>query len=494
MSAPKHRHTTRRAVLRGLGGIAVGLPCLELFLPRHASAAPAPLRYVVMFAGSSLGMSGMDSVVPAATGPLAGNLSRGLAPLADFGVEDVCSYVSNLKIDYGADGSIPAGGRAVPWHASSTCPLLCGVRSASAGNEALQGETSDWKVAKVIGGPTLATRPVLTYRVQAAFYRGSNGTGGDRGLMSMRDNNGTLEKVTPQFSPKIAFDDMFTGFIPPDPEEAAAAKFLLERRKSVIDLVKGDTERLITKLGQADRVRMERHFDEIRGLEAKLQDLNLPDAPECGMLPDPGDDPPVGGAVENGDTGGYAGNGAWSDEETRATILTDLIHMAFVCDLSRVSALMFTYAQCFLNMNPVWGYPSDLHELGHYSVGGGIDGANAMADGVAWHVKHMARLMSKLRDSTDLDGNTILDNTALVMLFEGGWGYDPEQDAQGSAHSSEHMGVLVGGKAGGLHAAPGQHIDGGEAHPVRVVNTVMNALGVSGQLGEVSGTVPGLVG
>lgn len=485
---------TRRAVLRGLGGIAVGLPFLELFQPKPALAAPAPLRYVVMFAGSSLGMSGMDSVVPASTGALAGNLSRGLQPLADYNVEDVSSYVSNLEIAYGADGSIPAGGRAIPWHASSTCPLLCGVRSAAAGDESLQGETSDWVVAKTIGGPTLATRPVLTYRVQAAFYRGSNGTGGDRGLMSMRDNNGTLEKVPPQFSPKIAFDDLFTGFIPPDPSEAAAARFLLERRKSVIDLVSGDTERLIKKLGSADKVRLERHLDELRGLEAKLQELNPPDAPECTMLPDPGNDPPVGGAVENGDTGGYAGNGAWSDEEARATIMTDLIHMAFVCDLSRVSSLMFTYAQCFLNMNPLYGHPSDLHELGHYSVGGGVDGANAMADGVAWHVKHMARLMDKLRDTTDVDGTTILDNTALVMLFEGGWGYDPEQDGQGSAHSSEHMGVLVGGKAGGLNASGGQHIDGGGAHPVAVVNSVMGALGVPGNLGEVTGTIPGLVG
>ena len=219
--------STRRGVLKGLGGICVGLPFLELFLPKQASAAVAPLRYVVMFAGSSLGMSGMDSVVPSAVGPWSGTPSRGLQPLTDHGVADAATYISNLEIPYGADGSIPAGGRAIPWHASSTCPLLSGVRSASAGNEALQGPTSDWIVANTIGGPTLATRPVLTYRVQAAFYRGSNGTGGDRGLMSMRDNNGTLEKVPPQFSPQIAFNDLSTGFIPPYPAEAAAAQFEL---------------------------------------------------------------------------------------------------------------------------------------------------------------------------------------------------------------------------------------------------------------------------
>jgi hypothetical protein len=316
---------------------------------------------------------------------------------------------------------------------------------------------------------------VLAYRVQAAFYRGSNGTGGDRGLMSMRDNGGTLEKITPQFSPQIAFNDLFTGFIPPDPAEAAQAQFLLERRKSVIDLVRGDADRLIKRLGAADKIRMQRHFDELRTLENKLAAVQLPTGPECQMLTDPGADPPIGGAVDNGDTGGYAGNGAWSDEET-------------------VSALMFTYAQCFLNMNPVFGHPSDVHEIGHYSLGGGAAGQDGMADGVAWHVSHMARLMSKLRDTTDVDGNTILDNTGLVMLFEGGWGFDPEQNNQGSAHSSENMGVLVGGRVGGLNASGGLHIDGGGAHPAQAVNSVLGALGVPGQLGEVSGTIPGLVG
>ena len=48
----------RRAFLRGLGGIAIGLPFLEIMLPKRASAAPAPLRYIVSFAGSSLGMGG----------------------------------------------------------------------------------------------------------------------------------------------------------------------------------------------------------------------------------------------------------------------------------------------------------------------------------------------------------------------------------------------------------------------------------------------------
>jgi hypothetical protein len=122
-------------------------------------------------------------------------------------------------------------------------------------------------------------------------------------------------------------------------------------------------------------------------------------------------------------------------------------------------------------------------------MGGGQAGRDALAAGVAWHVKHWARLVQMLRDTPDSDGSSILDNTALVLTFEGGWGQDPEQGTMGEAHSSENMVVLVGGKAGGLHMTPGRHIKADGHHPVEVVNTAMKAVGVDKPLGEVSGTI-----
>jgi hypothetical protein len=487
----KKSRLSRRTVLRGLGGFCVALPFLELFQARNASAAEAPKRYVVAFGGISTGKSARDFVVPTAEGPLPNNLSQGLAPLADYEVDDVTSIVSGLKIPWGA--TPPAGGRDIGWHASSPCPMLSGMRS-NINTERIQGETSDWIVAKAIGGPTLSTRPVLAYRVQAAYYRGTNGTGGTRGLISVRDNNGKLEQSTPQFSPQIAYQDMFSGFIPPDPEEAKKAIRLLNHRKSVIDLVSTDTERLLKLVGAADKQRMERHFDELRALEKRLEQIKTPNGTSCKILPDPGADPPVGGAVDGGDKNGYAANGAWSDEELRATIMVDLIHMAFACDLSRVSALMFTYSQSFLNTYPLFGLPTNFHELGHGGVTGGDAGAKAMADAVAWHVKHIARLTKKLRDTTDVDGSTVLDNTAIALTFEGGWGYDPQQNNEGVAHSSENMVVLLAGLAGGLNKSGGQHLRRADSHPAQVLNTAMKAVGVNQQLGEVSGTIDGLIG
>jgi hypothetical protein len=82
----------------------------------------------------------------------------------------------------------------------------------------------------------------------------------------------------------------------------------------------------------------------------------------------------------------------------------------------------------------------------------------------------------------------MLDSTAMILCFEGGIGFDPEQGNMGEAHSTENMVVLIGGRAGGLHSSPGRHIRRQDEHPVKVINTAMKAVGVDQQLGEVPGT------
>ena len=481
----------RRTLLRGLGGAALALPFLEAMLPRRASAAPAPMRYVFAFAGSSLSCNDatFDLVVPDAVGPLGAGLPKGTKPINDLGIEPYVSIVSGMKIDWADAPDTPPGGRRVGFHASSLCPLVCGVRSDPDGSEAPTGETSEFLAARTLSPD--ATYQTLTYRVQPAYYRGSNGTGGDRGKISARMNGTDLQQVEPTTSPQVAWSSL--NFQPTDPAELEKAKALLARRISVLDLVGNDTQSLMSKLGKADQLRMQQHLDEVRGLETRLQAIH-PDGGACQPPPDPGADPPIGGAVEGGDVDGYASNGAWSNEELRAEVMIGLIHMALVCDRSRAASIMFTQAQCFLNMNPIYGYPTDLHEMSHGSMGYGDPGAAPVADGVAWHLKHFGTLVKKLAETDDSDGKKLIDHTALVLALEGGHGYDPEQGLENSPHSTENMAIFIAGRAGGLNASGGKHIVAEDAHPVTAVNTALAAVGVPTQLGEVTGTVSELLG
>jgi hypothetical protein len=481
----------RRSFLRGAAGFALALPALEIMQAR-AGGGPPP-RYFLGFAGSSIGFPGFDYdlLKPDNLGP-GYDIKRALQPLADLAVADAVSVVSDMEIPWGDAGNVPAGGRVRNWHAKSVAPLISGVRGADDGDEAARGATSDQIAADVLGTDTV--HRLLTYRVQAAYYRGSNSTdGGARGRISYRDEGGEIIPVDPIISPRLAYESLFTGFVPPDPAQAAEALALLRRRKSAVDIVLEDAQALVPKLGSADKIRLERHLDELRNLEGRLEQIQLPTEGACELLPDPGEDPEIGGAVENGDTGGYSAGGAYSDEELRATVLTDLMAMAFICDLTRVGSMMYTMAQCFLNMHPLYGHASDLHEIGHFGVGGGDAGMQAQADCVAWHVGHFARLVQKLRDTPEVDGSSVLDHSALVLVFEGGWGYDPESGEALNVHSSENMSALIAGRVGGLNPKGGVHVSNAGGHPTQVINTALRAVGVDHEMGEVPGVVDALL-
>jgi hypothetical protein len=64
-----------------------------------------------------------------------------------------------------------------------------------------------------------------------------------------------------------------------------------------------------------------------------------------------------------------------------------------------------------------------------------------------------------------------------------------------SAHSTYNMCMLIAGGAGGLKQ--GHHVVAprGLDHPANVLITLMHAVGVpAGQLGEISGAIPALLG
>lgn len=487
----------RRNFLRGIGGATLALPMLEAFTPTRAAKAGAsgtPQRFVYMFGGVSTGRSIKDGPTPSGdwiTPTVVGtdyDLRESLQPLQARDVAAHTSIVTGLVLPWGDTGNVPPGGRHVEFHAHSTCPLVCGMRSKGPTDESASGPSVDQVVANELAGDTL--HPALAFRVQAVNYRGCNGDGGNRGRITYRRNaEGKIEKIDPIVSPRLAFESLFGNFVPADPAQAAAAAFAFKTRRSVLDVVSEDTARLLPKLGAMDRQRIERHFHEIRALEKRLDAAPPEIGGGCQLPADPGEDPPIGAANENQQEG-YDTSAGYSDEELRADILLELVRMAFACDLSRVASVMLTMAQCFMNMYQLFGHAIDFHNSGH----GNVNNAIWHADAVGWHVDQFAKLLAGLRDTPDLDGRTLLDNTAVVLVFEGGHGYDPATGNNGSPHSTENMVALVGGHAGGLSSGGGRHVRAAGRNPVEVVNTAMAAVGVEGGLGEVEGTIDALFG
>jgi hypothetical protein len=482
----------RRTMLKGLG-IGLGLPLLEAMVdsaPAFGQTVTIPKRYIVVFCGQSMGADGdsmVDDYVPNTVGANY-DLKTALAPLGTYGVQNQVSVISGLKIPTASSngGVVPAGGRPDNFHVTSLSPLLSGVRSD--GNTVSKGPTSDQIVAQAIAGNTPFQS--LVYRVQAEWYLSVSAPYGRDMISYNLDSSGNPNPIPATVSPQQAFQDLFSNFTGGlTPAQIAQQQFQLKTRKSVLDLVRTNAQALLGKVGHADQVRLQNHYDAIRDLENRISALPPPIVGACQKPADPGADPALGGAQGTDGSGNntYSTNLGYSGEDQRGPVLCDLIHMAMACDLTRVASLQLTMFQSHMNMYPITGQPFDLHEIGH-SSGSTVE----VAKGTAWNVKQFAYLVSKFANTPEGSG-TMLDNTAMVFIQEGGHGLDPSSGEVWSSHSTDNMAALVAGNVGGLHA--GLHIPAPGAHPASVLLTAMNAVGLNaGSLGEVSGEIPGLRG
>lgn len=500
----RKKKISRRAMLRGAGGVALALPFLEVMSKSGSRAQDdgIPKRFLVCVAGSSLGAGGVDiddTYVPSATG--AGyDLKTALAPFAGGMLQtgtrydDVSSQISvvtNLKIPWAGEngGVVPAGGRPDNHHETMVSPLLAGVKTPMGQSTRAFGATSDQAIIATIGAGSAFDS--LQYCIQPSTYLGGGGLSG-RSTISYRDGGGMGERgegITPQTSPRRAWEELTTGFAATSEDPAIRAAQEAERRKrtAVIDVVAEQARSLRRRLGLRDQRRLTQHFDELTDLERRLNELGSEPIGACRLIDDPGPDPALGGNRPQAadDSYPYMVSTGYSNEDLRAEVFMRLIQMAFTCDITRSIAIQFTHFHSWMNMNELLGRESDLHELGH--SGHGTEG---MAESLGWHYKHFASLVSALDNTPDAGDTTLLDHTSMVMTHEGGYGWDAADQVGQRSHSTERMACLIAGRAGGL--VPGQHIATEEAHPAQVLVSAMSALGHEERLGEVEGRIEGL--
>ena len=500
---------SRRTVLRALGTTGVALPVLDCMLNDHGDAFAAssglPRRYAIVFAGQAIGGDSWEEdrsmvagvrlqesghfIVPPETG--AGyTVTTPLVPLSDLGLMGDFSLVSGLNIPFNASSTeaadVPAGGAFRDFHGGGCGPLLCGTRS-QAPNFRCRSATSDQIVAAANPGSTLDS---LVVRAQPAWYLSGSSFAGRQYISYAGDN----DPIEAQTSPAIVYRSLFDGFTPMGDAEQARHDFEKRARLSVLSLITAKRTALLGRVGAADRQRLERHFDEIRDLEMRIASMPTTGG-SCQKPAEPPADPPVGGDNAGSGSDTIGTNTGYSDEHARSRLLADLIHMAFVCDLTRVATLQITVFQSHMNVFPITemlGLPvrADLHECGHNGDQQNR-GQIPVSTTLGWHISHYAYLIDKLK-STPEGAGTVLDNSAIIFMPEAGHGVQLNDGTSvNQTHSVEKMILLVAGRAGGL--APGRHIVKTGTHPGRVLISAMQAVGHTGDtLGEVTGNVPEL--
>ncbi len=503
----------RRTVLRGIGGVSVGLPALECMLDGNGEAlaqgGAIAKRYAIVFAGQALGgdnwekdrfavagvrkTEGGHFIAPAETGSSYPTTTP-LRPLerlkGDF------NLVSGMRIPYNptsTDGAaVPVGGAFRDFHGGGSSPLLCGFRSTTA-SFTCEGPSSDQVVAALPENKGKTSTDSLVVRVQPSWYLSGSSYAG-RNYLSYSAKRKPIESQT---NPLTAYNALFSNFKPAGQEEIARLDFERRAELGVLGLIADRRQALLARVGTADRVRLEGHFDQIRDLEKRIGAVVATETVTCRKPADPGSNWAVGGDNAGSGGGMLQTNTGYSDENGRAQVMADLVHMAFVCDLTRVATLQITTFQSHMNVFKIsesLGTPilADLHEVGHNGDPNNR-GQLPVSLMLQWHIGIYARLVDKLKNTAEGAGS-VLDNCAVVFMPEAGHGRQlNDAKSENQTHSVENMVLLVAGRAGGMK--PGRHIATGGAHPAQTLLGAMKAVGFAGDtLGEVKGPLPDLFG
>lgn len=445
-------HLSRRTLLRGLG-TALALPTLEVMLPSLARAQTMlPKRFVAFYVPCGIRM---NRWTPAATGANYA-LSSILQPLGDWNGQP--SIKEDTLVLTGI-ANRPARPDGPGDHASGTGAFLTNAHPFKTnGANISNGISFDQVLANAWRGQT-------RYASLELGHDGGAASGDcDSGYSCAYARNiawaSATQPLAKETNPQAVFDRLFAGV---DPGQTAAAVAKRKRyRQSVLDAVKEDTTSLQGKLGTTDKRKLDEYLSGVRELEVRV-------ASEQPSACAPGARPP-----------------AWTDIRDKADQFLDLIAFAFQCDLTRSVTYMQQnagsgYVYRFLT---VGGAPisEGHHSLSHH---GGDAAKNDALEAIGrWEVEQFAKLARKLKAIREVDGTTVLDNSALFFSSE---------IEDGDSHSHFNMPILVAGKAGGT-LRPGQHLRFPDQPSVgNLFVTLAQALGVNQtSFGDSTGVLPGI--
>ncbi|MGE4131090.1 MAG: DUF1552 domain-containing protein [Bdellovibrionales bacterium] len=495
----------RRSFLKGAGGIGIALPFLEIMGSEKAFAADPPKRFISTFMGQSLGAeySYRNYTIPSAAGANY-PLSVGLQPLGNRGVQGDVSVVSDLLIPTSG-----AGARQTAFHKTAHFAQYLGASFQSGKMSADQIAAQSLSAGTKLKYVHYLGQPISYNSDDSSFY--NNAT------MSFTDASAS-KYIVGEISPNRAFRALFTGFTPPgagpgvDPAVAAA----LAKRKSILDFILLQRDSLAKRLGASDSARLNDHLDQIRDLERSIASVEGSGASASCSVPGEPTDPNIGPYNVFNIDGEITQSSVGSNETLRNKIFCDLIHMAMVCDLTRVATHMYSFVQSFMApaaaVSALKNANMTVHDIGHMV---GFNGLPSVPDGTpffqlsaansrnddrsyamslmhAWAVDHFAYLVDKFKKTPEGNGN-MLDNTVMTMSFEGGIGSildGGNNDGQWGSHSTQNMMMLIAGRAGGLK--PGKHIVAPDVHPAKVTISALKAVGGPTTLGQISGDLPAL--
>ncbi len=442
---------SRRKLLRGAGGIAIGLPFLEAMVaPRSvgAAAATAPKRFLVYFKPGGTVLENWRPTGTESTFTL-GSIHQPLAP-----------YQDRLIVLAGLDLKITAIGTGHP-HAKGMGGVLTGRElpagpyETCGGKAGFPGGTSIDQViaAKIAEGTKFRSLEL------AINWPTDQRDGGKASPTNCINYSGPGQAVPPSVNPKAVFDRLFSEL------GADTQMVALERAKSksILDTVIGEYQDLVPRVGQSDRAKLEEHLSRIREIELGLQANANETTGACvkPAEPKPLGDPDAGREGAPGDnTQKNPSLDARMPELGKA--MTDMLVMALACDLTRVGTLQWVDSQAY-NTFPFLqlfdGHHAYQHDHGYQP--------DALTKIDTWYMTQFAYLLQRLSEVKE-NGVSLLDNTGVLFTSE---------IQMPNSHDQTNMPFLLAGGIGGA-LKTGRYLDYKGASHNNLLVSLQNAYGI----------------
>jgi hypothetical protein len=434
---------SRRAFLRGAGTVALGLPLLDVFTTRGAQAAlPAQPRFAVFIRQGNGVAQGGDGEPERFWPSNLGTLTRAsLLAEPDRAVVELASYADKLLLLTGTRFTFPSN---MCGHSGGANQVLTAAKVSAdpIGQYSLaMGESVDNRMAREInpGGVeplTLMTGSTVGYLPTVLSYRGP------------KDLRGAENDPFAVYTRMMGLAGM---------DDAVIAQ-ISARRTSVNDLVREQMQSFLSRsdLSQEDHRRLDLHLSSIRDVEVKMACV----LPQMRAQELDGIDPV--------DSANYI---------TVTQMHMDLVALSFACDYSRVATIQMGQGNDGTQFSIPGFRNGELlpryHQISHriYSdgnTGDPIAGAQEMHHEIdKLHARLFKYLLDRLSGYSTPNG-TLLDSGVAAWTNDLG---------HGVSHDYENIPWVLAGHCGG-YLKQGAYVDGGKTAHNKLLNTLLNAVGV----------------
>jgi uncharacterized protein DUF1552 len=399
------KHLSRRTFLRGAFGATIALPMLDAMAPaltaQTKSAANTPFRFGTVYFPCGIYP---DTWHPEAGGP-GFAFKPVMQPLEKFRSQLVT--ISNMTAPWGESVHVGASSAFL----NGVGPIADREKTGDSFGKIQSKKTLDQYIAdQVAGDAPLRSIEVGTEDMGTSvgacdgfpctFFNG----------ISWRDDTTPLPV---SINPRVTFERLFGEAGASDQRSAR-----LKEKQSLLDSVSGETDRLRSKLGAADRRILDEYLSNIRDVERQLDRMEkrlgtitgIPEAPVG--LPEAFDD--------------------------HMSITYSLLHLALQGDITRVFTFMIGHEPTD-RAYPHIGIPETHHSVSHH--GNDAEKLTKYAKIATYQMVKLSEFMEKLMGTPDGEGN-LLDHS--LIYFGSGM-------SNGNLHDrSNPPALLLGGANGKL--------------------------------------------